>query len=166
MDWNLEAETIISQLLNGDDKPFNRAADAAWFNRALDDDSRLSLARALAKNFDLIKDIRVKASVLRLMGWADSVLAHEVALKSLDSAASAAVCHAQYLYESVLVIARERTDLFSTCSLSFREISKNLRLSYALLRDKPIIDGDCLEADEINNVEYSDFLTNLYERKS
>ena len=158
MDWNAEAETIISHLLNGNDKPFNQAVDAVWFNRSLDDDSRLALARALANKFDLIKDIRVKASVLRLMGWADSALAHEFALNELENTASAAVCHAQYLYESVLVIARERTDLFSTYSLNSRKISKNIRLSYALLRGKPIVDGDCLEADEANNLEYSDFL--------
>jgi hypothetical protein len=166
MDWNEEAETIISQLLNGNDEPFNQAVDAVWFKRTLDDDSRLALARALANKFNLIKDLRVKGSVLRLIGWADSALAYEIALNELENTASEAVCHAQYLYDSVLVIARERYDLFKTYSLSSRKISKNLRLSYALLHDKPIVDGDCLEADEVNSLDYNNFLTALSERRS
>lgn len=166
MDWNEEAEIIISQLLSGNDKPFGEMADAVWFNRTLDDNSRLALADSLAKKIDQIKDLRVKASILRLIGRADSELAYTIALHNLENTASEAVIHAQYLYDSMLVIASERFDIFKSYSLSSREISKNLRLSFALLRDKPIVDGDCLEADEVNNLEYIDFLKALYVRRN
>lgn len=166
MDWDLKTETLVSQLLNGNHELFKQLADAAWFSRTLDDQSRSALAKAVAEKFDRVNDVDIKGCLLRLLSWSDSELAYEVALKNLESAARAAVQHSQYLYDSVLVIARERTDLFDGYCLTSGEIKKNLRLSFALLRNKPIIDGDCLEADELSNSDFAEFMKNLRERKT
>jgi len=161
MNWVLKTEALISQLLNGDVELFNQLADAVWFNRTLDDDSREALARAIADKFDSIKDVDTKSNLLRLMGWANSELACSVALNNLENGASEAVRHSQYLYESLLVIARERSDVFDRYTLSSIGIEKNLRLSFALLRNKPIIEGDCLEASELSNAEFAGFMKDL-----
>jgi hypothetical protein len=164
MDWNAKVDELISQLSNDESELFNQLANDAWFNRTLDDESCAALAKALADKFSAVNDPGIKGLLLRLMGWADSHLACEVAMSNLEGTASASLSHAQYLYETILAIARERFDLFSTFGLSSINLPKSLRLAFALLREKPILDGDCLEADERSNAEFSDFLSGLLKR--
>ena len=161
MDWSGKIESLIAQLEIGDSELFNQLANDAWFNQTMDYESRLVLADAIADKIDSVKNVQVKWRLLKLMGWANSELACKVSFNDIENATSAAIQHVHYLYESVTVIARERSDLFPIFSLASDDFQKILRLSFALLNNRPILNGDCLEAGKTYNLEFDDFLEKL-----